>query len=110
MKLALTALLLAAACGSKSNPAPAPAPGEPGGAKTCMKTGCGGTICASEEMMSTCEFKPEYACYKTATCEWQANGGCGWRESPDLTACLANPPPAAEGSAAPGTPTTQTPM
>lgn len=103
MKLLLGLALVLAACGSKSTP-PAPAPGQPGGAKTCMATGCSGTICASEEMASTCEFKPEYACYKGATCEWQANGACGWRETAELTACLANPPAGAEGSAAPGTP------
>ncbi|CAN5847546.1 hypothetical protein BH11MYX2_BH11MYX2_41110 [soil metagenome] len=102
MKAALAFLLLAAACGGKAPPAQ-PAPGEPGGAQTCMKTGCSETVCAAEQMMSTCEYKPEYACYKTATCEWQASGGCGWRESAELTGCLANPPPGAEGSAAPGT-------
>lgn len=101
MKLFLGLALALAACGNKSNP-PAPPPGEPGGAKTCMATGCGGTICASEQMMSTCEFKPEHACYQTATCEWQASGSCGWRETAELTACLANPPPGPDGSAAPG--------
>jgi hypothetical protein len=102
MKSLLAVLVFAAACGGKE-PAPQPPPGQPGGAQTCIKTGCSGTVCASEEMVSTCEYKPEYACYKTATCEWQANGGCGWRENAELTACLANPPPGAEGSAAPGT-------
>ncbi len=69
-----------------------------------MPTGCSGTICASEQMMSTCEYKPEYACYKTATCEWQATGACGWRESAELTACLANPPPGPDSGTPPGTP------
>lgn len=67
-----------------------------------MATGCGGTICAGEQMMSTCEWKPEHACYRSATCEWQASGSCGWRETAELTACLANPPPGPDG-AAPGT-------
>ncbi len=102
MKLLLGLAFVLAACGSKSNP-PAPPPGEVGGAKTCMATGCGGTICASEQMMSTCEFKPEHACYSSATCEWQASGECGWRQTPELTACLANPPAGPDGEA-PGTP------
>jgi hypothetical protein len=42
-------------------------------------------------MASTCEWLPEYACYKTATCEKQADGKCGWTQTPTLTACLANP-------------------
>ena len=98
MKLLLGFALVLAACGSKSNP-PGPPPGQPGGAKTCMATGCGGTICASEEMMSTCEYKPEHACYKGATCEWQASGECGWRQTAELTACLANPPPGPDSPA-----------
>jgi hypothetical protein len=101
MKTAFALLVVLAACGS-TPPPPAPPPGQPGGAQTCMKTGCGGTICAGEEMMSTCEWKPEYECYKSATCEWQAAGGCGWRETAEHKACLMNPPPGAEGSAAPG--------
>jgi hypothetical protein len=44
-------------------------------------------------MVTTCEFRPEYACYRDATCERQADGTCGWTETPELTACLANPPP-----------------
>lgn len=96
----LVTLLLAAACGGKSAPSPSPAPApstDPtAGADTgapCIKTGCGGTLCSDQEMMSTCEFRPEHACYRDATCERQADGTCGWTETPELTACLANPPP-----------------
>lgn len=56
--------------------------------KQCMKTGCSGQICADHEVMSTCEYKAEYACYKKATCERQANGDCGFTQTPELTACL----------------------
>ena len=63
-------------------------------AAPCKKTGCSGTICSDEDMVSTCEFKPEYACYQQATCERQDDGQCGWTKSADLDACLANPPPA----------------
>ena len=76
-----------------------------GSTNNCVKTGCSGTVCAAEghEVVTTCEFKPEYACYQTATCEKQADGQCGWTQTPALTGCLANPPPAAAaaGSDAP---------
>ena len=85
-------------------PAPAttePAPPAEGGAEEgaaegaageCKKTGCSGIVCADEDVVTTCEFKPEYACYQQATCERQADGACGWTKKPELDACLANPP------------------
>jgi hypothetical protein len=60
-------------------------------ATPCVKTGCSGQICADQQRFSTCEFRPEYACYQAATCERQADGQCGFTSSPALTACLANP-------------------
>jgi hypothetical protein len=57
--------------------------------KPCIKTGCSGQICADETMMSTCEYRPEYECYKKAACERQADGNCGFTKSPTLTSCLA---------------------
>lgn len=60
-------------------------------AGTCKKTGCSGQICADQDMVSTCEWRDEYACYQSAACERQANGNCGWTQTPALTACLANP-------------------
>lgn len=70
-------------------PAPAPEP-EPKGttADGCRRTGCSGQICADEDMVSTCEYRPEYACYKDAACERQADGKCGWTPSAALSACL----------------------
>jgi hypothetical protein len=59
---------------------------------TCKKTGCSGQICSDEEVMTTCEWRPEYACYRTARCERQANGKCGFTQTPELIACLARPP------------------
>lgn len=58
----------------------------------CRKSGCSGQICADEDMASDCMFRPEYACYRTATCERQADGKCGWTQTPELTQCLQNPP------------------
>jgi|GEM_PF-2427014 len=54
----------------------------------CVKTGCSGQICADSPRFSTCEFREEYACYATAACERQADGKCGWTQTPALQACL----------------------
>lgn len=56
--------------------------------KPCMKTGCSGQVCSDQEVITTCEYKTEYECYKKATCERQANGDCGFTPTPELTACL----------------------
>ena len=60
----------------------------------CITTGCSGTVCAEpgKEVITTCEMKPEYACYKNAKCERQTTGACGWTQTPELTGCLAHPP------------------
>ena len=104
--LAFALSLGLAACGGSSKtdttaPPPPMAPTDPGGAAggtkpaDCIKTGCSGTICAEhgQDMMSTCEVKPEHGCYQSARCERQGNGKCGWTQSAELTACIANPPP-----------------
>lgn len=96
--LAISSLLLAAACGSKSNPAPTNGGSDVGSgsapATACVVGGCSGTMCSEpgNEMVTTCEFKDEYACYRTAACERQPDGQCGWTQSDALKACLANPP------------------
>lgn len=58
----------------------------------CVVTGCSGQVCASEESVTTCEFRAEYTCYKTARCEKQTTGKCGWTETSELQACLKDPP------------------
>ncbi len=60
----------------------------PSNAAPCVRTGCSGQICADGHMFSTCEFRPEYACYKSAVCERGADGKCGFRKTAQLTACL----------------------
>jgi len=57
--------------------------------KPCIKTGCTGQVCADETVMTTCEYRTEYDCYKKATCERQSNGNCGFTKTPELTRCLA---------------------
>ena len=66
-------------------PSPEPAPSAGG----CFIGGCSGQICSDQkDVMSTCEFKEEYACYKNEKCERQADGKCGWTQTPTLSACL----------------------
>jgi hypothetical protein len=72
---------------SASNPGPSN-PGPSQNPKPCFKTGCSGQVCADEEVITTCEFKPEYECYKRAKCERQANGQCGFTDTPELRRCL----------------------
>ena len=55
----------------------------------CRPTGCSQQVCADTDVVTTCEFKPEYACYTKAVCERQKNGGCGWTRTEDFDACLA---------------------
>jgi len=59
-------------------------------APTCYKGGCSGQVCSDRpDVITTCEWREEYACYQTATCEAQADGSCGWTKTADLDACLA---------------------
>lgn len=59
----------------------------------CYVGGCSAQICSDQkDVVSTCEYTAAYGCYKTATCERQPSGQCGWTPSPALTSCLANPP------------------
>lgn len=55
----------------------------------CRITGCSGQVCSDEEVITTCEYRPEYACYKTAVCEPARDGVCGWRMDEELKDCLA---------------------
>jgi eight-cysteine-cluster-containing protein len=55
-----------------------------------LQTGCSGQICASQEVITTCEFREEYACYQDpaiTTCGCNA-GQCGFAPTPELAACL----------------------
>ncbi len=64
----------------------------------CVVTGCSGQICSDHDEASTCEWTDAYACYTDyGICERDASGACGWRETPELEACLADPRVPAEG-------------
>ena len=71
-----------------------PIPREPGGKRppegTCRPTGCSGEICADKDtpVFSICLWREEYACYRTAVCERQDNGECGWTKTLELESCL----------------------
>jgi hypothetical protein len=54
----------------------------------CRKTGCSGHRCADRDLVTTCEWKDEYACSQAARCERQADGKCGFTRDADLVACL----------------------
>ncbi|WP_437781666.1 hypothetical protein [Sorangium sp. So ce1097] len=59
--------------------------------KRCVVTGCSGQVCADQTVYTTCEWREEYACYgKLGVCERDASGQCGWRDTPELDACLAS--------------------
>jgi hypothetical protein len=64
-------------------PPPPPAP-------ACAKTGCSGQICADHSMITTCQYEAVYACFQAATCERQADGQCGFTQTPALAACVAS--------------------
>ncbi len=66
-------------------------PGKPVSLGGCYVGGCSGQLCSDQkDMASTCEYTEAYACYKTATCERQPSGECGWTPSASLVACLGN--------------------
>ena len=59
------------------------------GARRCFKTGCSSEVCADRDVITTCIFRPEFACYQKAVCARQANGECGFTQTRELLACLA---------------------
>ena len=55
----------------------------------CFVGGCSGQVCSDDpDVITTCEWLEEYACYREATCERQADGQCGWTETETLLQCL----------------------
>lgn len=56
--------------------------------KPCFKSGCSNHVCVDENVITTCEWRPEYACYQKARCERQADGKCGFTKTPELIDCL----------------------
>ncbi len=80
-------------------PTPEPLPVAEAPAKRCYVGGCSSQLCTSEpDMASTCEYREEYACYQTATCEVQVTGECGWTETEELKSCRMNAGVQSQGS------------
>ena len=57
----------------------------------CKSTGCSGQICSHTEVVSTCEYKSEYDCFKNTTCGC-INNKCQWADTPQYKSCLENLP------------------
>ena len=58
----------------------------------CQVGGCSATVCSDDlDVVTTCEWLPEYECYRTATCERQRDGACGWTVTEDLERCIGDP-------------------
>lgn len=70
-------------------PANRPPVGKLPAGEPCRKTGCSNQVCSDEPVITTCEWRPEYACYQKARCERQRDGKCGFTRTPELTECLA---------------------
>jgi len=56
----------------------------------CRVGGCSSQVCSDVDVVTTCEFKEEYICYKQARCERQASGSCGWTETNEFKTCMTN--------------------
>jgi hypothetical protein len=58
-------------------------------ASECVVSGCSGQICDEEPRLTTCEWQPSYACYRSARCgRFGPDGSCAWEPTPELLACL----------------------
>jgi hypothetical protein len=59
----------------------------------CVVSGCSGQVCADQPWATTCEWQPRYACFQAARCgRFAPDGACAWEPTPELQACLADPP------------------
>ena len=60
----------------------------------CAVGGCSSQVCGEageiEDIVTTCEYREEYACYQAARCERQSSGSCGWTETDEYKQCVAN--------------------
>lgn len=56
----------------------------------CMRGGCSGTVCQSKDappVFTTCEYLPEYACYKKIECKCIDNK-CQWDKTEEFGECV----------------------
>jgi hypothetical protein len=55
----------------------------------CRLSGCSREICSDHDVITPCIWRPEFGCYKTALCEVQPDGKCGWTMTAELKACVS---------------------
>ena len=57
----------------------------------CFIGGCAAEVCSDrDDVASPCIWREVFACFRTATCERQVDGACGWTQTAELEACLAS--------------------
>ncbi len=55
----------------------------------CIISGCSGQVCTNHNVITTCDYRPEYACYNPQNTSCGCTQGfCGWESTDALTACL----------------------
>lgn len=66
---------------------------DPAKTSSCVPSGCSNTLCVpsgqADQIVTTCEWQEEYACYQQAICEMQSDGTCGWTQTPASESCFA---------------------
>lgn len=57
----------------------------------CVVGGCNNTLCGEkgDSLVSICDARPEYQCYKQAVCERQITGKCDWTKTEPFNTCMA---------------------
>jgi hypothetical protein len=58
--------------------------------ESCAVGGCYLDMCADSmaNFPDICSYVEAFQCYRTATCERQDNGKCGWTATEELVSCL----------------------
>jgi len=57
----------------------------------CVRSGCSGIICkpkTAKTIFTTCEFLPEYECYRLIGCVC-IDGKCQWNITEEFNACIS---------------------
>jgi hypothetical protein len=61
---------------------------------SCFIGGCSEQVCSDRtDFVTSCVWYEGYVCLRTARCERQPAGACGWTPTPELEACLASHDP-----------------
>lgn len=72
-------------------PASCEPPARPEAVEPCRHSGCSGEVCIGPEqqdVFTPCVARPEFVCLAYTTCEPQADGACGFSQSPRYQSCL----------------------